>query len=148
MITPRMIRPLLTIGLAASIVACGGHGAEETEPSPVVAQTADSTGAVVVDGMQEIHTADGGRMQGAVVRGERDGQWTSYFPNGIIRSRSDYRAGKRDGPVEVFHNNGMPYYTGQYREEVKVGTWLFFDPQGKELKRVTYDSLGVQVDEE
>lgn len=143
-----MIRAVLTMALAISLAACGGQGGNETGPTGVVATKADSSEApVAVDGLQEIHTADGGRMQGQVVRGERDGQWTAYFPSGIIRSRADYRAGKRNGPVEVFHDNGMPYYTGQYADEVKVGTWLFFDPQGKELKRVTYDSLGVLIEE-
>jgi len=130
------------------LTACGGQVVNEAAPTGVLATQADSAQpSVVVDGLQLIHTADGGRMEGRSVNGLREGQWTAYFPNGIIRSRADYRAGKRNGPAEVFHDNGMSYYTGQYRDEVKVGTWLFFDPQGKELKRVTYDSLGVQVGE-
>lgn len=143
-----MIRIVLTTGIMVLLAACSVPAAKEAVPAGVVATKTDSTTAPVpLNGQQEIHTADGGRMLGNVVDGERDGQWTAYFPSGIIRSRADYRAGKRNGPVEVFHDNGMPYYTGQYRDEVKVGTWLFFNPQGKELKRVTYDSLGVQIEE-
>lgn len=128
-------------------MACGPKAVDDVPQRTVVAGDRDSTVAQVpLSGPQEMHTADGGRMLGNMVNGQRDGQWTAYFKSGIIRSRADYSEGRRNGPIEVFHENGMPYYTGQYKEEVKVGTWLFFDPQGKELKRVTYDSLGVLIE--
>jgi hypothetical protein len=141
-----MLRIACILGIAGLLIACNG-AVHDPGPAKVVAVTADSTKArAAIDGQQEIHTADGGRMTGMVVNGQREGQWTAFFANGMIRSRATYKAGKRTGNVEVFHDNGMPYYTGQYQDEVKVGTWVFFDLDGKELKRVTYDSMGVPVE--
>ena len=88
---------------------------------------------------------DGGRMEGTLREGARNGTWTSYFADGTIRSRVVYVDGVEEGPTEVFHPNGMPYYTGQYANGRTVGEWVFSDPTGAELKRVQYDSTGVLV---
>jgi hypothetical protein len=111
--------------------------------APSSTPASDTTPAAPANGPQVIHTKDGGRMEGEVIEGVRTGLWTSYFPDGSVRSRVTYRNGKEQGPTEVFHANGMPYYTGQYNEGLTVGDWVFYDPLGKEVKRMTYDSTGV-----
>ena len=82
-------------------------------------------------------------MEGDMTNGARSGLWTSYFPDGSVRSRVTYLNGKEEGPTEVYHANGMPYYTGTYHQGLTVGDWVFYDLMGKEVKRVTYDSTGV-----
>lgn len=82
-------------------------------------------------------------MEGMMVAGNRTGPWLSYFANGGIRSRANYVEGLEDGPTEVFHPNGMPYYTGQYARGIPIGKWVFFDEKGAEVKQVAYDSTGV-----
>lgn len=114
-----------------------------TPASTPAADTTASTSPAPANGPQVIHTKDGGRMEGELIEGERTGPWTSYFPDGSVRSRVTYRNGKEEGPTEVFHTNGMPYYTGQYHQGLTVGDWVFYDPLGKEVRRVTYDSTGV-----
>jgi len=90
-----------------------------------------------------IHTEDGGRMEGMMANGKRTGPWLSYFAGGGIRSRAHYEEGLEEGPTEVFHPTGMPYYTGQYIHGTPVGKWVFFDTKGREVKQVVYDSAGV-----
>jgi len=114
-----------------------------TPASTPAADTTSSTPAAPANGPQVIHTKDGGRMEGELMEGVRTGPWTSYFPDGSVRSRVTYRNGKEEGPTEVFHTNGMPYYTGHYHQGLTVGDWVFYDPLGKEVRRVTYDSTGV-----
>ncbi len=112
-----------------------------------VAEPNDSTVATVTDGMLEIQVPDGGVMKGQVRGGVRQGPWTSYFADGAIRSRGSYVDGEMDGPSEVFHPNGMPLYTGQYRMGVPVGEWRFHDLDGVLIKTAVHDSTG-QVREE
>lgn len=132
--------------IEACSVACN------TTDTPSIATPKTDTAAVAPktteppkDGPQVISTQDGGRMEGELLDGKREGPWASFFPNGGIRSRITFKGGMEEGPTEVYHDNGMTYYTGQYRAGVTVGEWTFYDPQGKELKRVVYDSLGVKL---
>ena len=89
-----------------------------------------------------LYTKDGGRLEGEVHNGLRTGPWASYFPNGGIRSRSTYVDGLEEGTTEVYHENGSTYYTGTYHKGKSIGEWIFFDPHGKEVRRVNYDSTG------
>ncbi len=125
--------------LALALSACSGPAAAPAE-APVAA---DSTARPATDGPQVIHTADGGRMEGQLRDGRRDGPWVSYTAQGGVRSRAMYVNGLEEGPTEVFHDNGLTKYTGQYAKGITVGEWVFYDPQGKEVKRVVYDSTGV-----
>ena len=109
---------------------------------------ADSTStSVVTNGPQVVHTTDGGRMEGDLKEAKRNGPWSSFFPNGGIRSKALYVDGLEEGPTEVFHENGMVYYTGQYRAGRSVGEWLFYDAKGALVRTVRYDSTGVMLDQ-
>jgi antitoxin component YwqK of YwqJK toxin-antitoxin module len=125
--------------------ACsGGNDGPEGNTLPSVDTVLQNTPALK-EGPQVIHMDDGGRMVGEMKAGQRTGPWTSYFPEGNVRSTSTYVAGSEEGATQVFHPNGKPYYTGSYMHGKPVGDWVFFDPSGKELKRVLYDSLGTVV---
>lgn len=141
MIGMRLFLPLLV----SMLVACGSPEAaqEQNEAQPKSDSLVQP--AQLQDGHQVIATQDGGRMEGFLREGQREGPWVSYFAHGGVRSRSNYVDGVEDGPTEVYQENGMTYYTGQYRQGKTVGEWIFYDPQGKELKRVEYDSLGVRL---
>lgn len=125
----------------AVLLSCGAP--QPTNEQPPVPLVADTSANAVTDGHQVIHTQDGGRMEGFLRDGKRDGPWVAYFASGGVRSRTTYTEGVEEGPMEVFHENGMTYYIGQYHLGRTVGEWIFFDPQGKEVKRVVYDSTGV-----
>ncbi len=106
-----------------------------------------STPQVVTNGPQVMHTTDGGRMEGDLKEAKRNGPWSSFFPNGGIRSKAMYVDGREEGPTEVFHENGMTYYTGQYRAGKPVGEWLFYDAKGLQIRTVRYDSTGVMLEQ-
>lgn len=133
------ITVLFTLTTALLLQACGSPEAEV----PKADAAPDSTSvAPAQNGPQVIHMQDGGRMEGELVNGQRTGAWASYFPNGGIRSKANYSQGVEVGPTEVFHENGMTYYTGQYNDGTPVGEWIFYDPAGKETQRVVYDAEG------
>jgi hypothetical protein len=128
--------------LVVFLVACGDRPG--TEPTP---DNGDSTSVGTADGLEEVRTQDGGVMKGEMLNGKRHGPWTSYFANGTVRSRATYDEGVLEGSTEVFHNNGMTYYTGQYAKGKAVGEWLFYDAQGALVRTATHDSLGKLVEQ-
>jgi antitoxin component YwqK of YwqJK toxin-antitoxin module len=125
--------------LAAFAWACHNPPAEGNR---VAAPDSTTVPASNGNGPVTIHTADGGRMEGRLENGKRTGLWTSHHPDGTIRSRATYVDGLEEGPTEVFHPNGMTYYTGRYRAGKPVGEWTFYDRMGNEVERAHYDSLG------
>lgn len=131
--------PLL---VAALLAACGTN--TPSQPDPSISPVADSAvPAPPKDGPQVMHLQDGGRMEGELRNGQRVGPWVSFFANGGLRSRITYVNGVEEGFSEVFHDNGMIYYSGNYLRGKTIGEWRFYDREGKELKRVAYDSTGV-----
>lgn len=146
---PTTFSPVL-IGLLAVFITTGCTTPQGTDPAPAVA-TVDSTRtqALVtppaVNGQQVIPLDDGGRMEGMMKNSTRVGPWASYFKDNTLRSRITYVDGVEEGPTEVNHPNGMPYYTGQYLHGKNFGEWVFYNDRGEELKRVAYDSTGVII---
>ena len=60
--------------------------------------------------------------------------------NGLIRKTKSkqvteqmYKEGTKHGFVRVFHMKG-DFYTGQYKDGEKTGTWKFYDADGKLVK--------------
>ncbi|HOZ39277.1 MAG TPA: hypothetical protein PLL25_00615 [Flavobacteriales bacterium] len=141
--------------LAIIACLCGGCTAPTTATTSEGMADSTSTGAAVAvegadgkptdNGPQVIHTKDGGRMEGMMRDGQRTGVWTSYFPNGTLRSQNTYVNGKENGPSVVNHPNGIPFYVGQYLQGVNHGQWVFYDEQGNEIKRATFDSTGTEI---
>lgn len=129
--------PLL-LSAALAFAGCG----TPTSPSAQTPPAADTIAQRSADVPQVVHTPDGGRMEGTVRDGKRQGPWVAYNAQGGVRSRAVYEDGLEEGPTEVYHENGLTKYTGQYLHGVTVGEWIFYDPQGKEVKRVVYDDDG------
>lgn len=66
---------------------------------------------------------------------QRHGIWTSYTKEGKKLSVVEYNHGLKDGFTVVYHPNGAIRYSGEYRADVKVGKWDFYDTNtGKKIK--------------
>lgn len=138
---------------AAGLLACGGSGGSggSPEPAPAPADSMAATAqpaAPVVNGPEKVYDAQGRlQMEGQMKDGQRHGIWISYFPDGRVRSRSDYQLGRLQGVSTVFRPNGAMYYTGQYRNGKEVGTWRFYDEQGELARTVEYDKNGAVIND-
>ncbi len=62
---------------------------------------------------------------------QRDGKWVFYGEDGIERSVTFYKNGKRDGHTIVKYPNGRLHYTGEYALDEKVGEWIIYDEKGQ-----------------
>ncbi|HTA62005.1 MAG TPA: hypothetical protein VK835_06095 [Bacteroidia bacterium] len=74
--------------------------------------------------------------------GKRHGQWFYFYPNGYIWSEALYDNGKMNGHSKVYYENGKPYYEGNYKQDISVGVWHYYDTSGTLAIERTYDSLG------
>ena len=127
--------------LATALVACS-EGPDQQATTPHVDSTATPA---PLNGPQVVHLKEGGRMEGLMRDGKREGTWISYRADGGLWSRSTYVNGLEEGATEVYHPGGRLYYTGQYQAGVPIGEWVFFGLLGEEVKRVQYDSTGAVI---
>lgn len=145
------MRPLALLPLLA-LLACGGpdRAAPASTDGPSTSQggasRAPEPSATLPEGHNVVRAADGRPvMEGEIVQGQRDGQWTSYTEQGRVKSRNQYVHGVLEGPTIVFYDNGQVRYTGQHHRDKPVGEWRFYDEQGALMEVTGYDSSGVAV---
>lgn len=132
----------LSAGVAALLLACD---TPSNTPEKVMAAKDSTAVSGVANGPQVVHLKEGGRMEGSMADGRREGQWTSYHPNGMVWSRSIYVGGVENGPTEVFFDTGKPFYKGAYLNGKPFGEWIFYDNKAQETKRVMHDSSGAII---
>ena len=63
-------------------------------------------------------------------KGQEEGIWECFYPNGKIHWRSPYKEGKVDGIQEVFYGSGNIVQRMPYKEGKKDGIQTFYDEQG------------------
>lgn len=71
--------------------------------------------------------------------GKRHGKWTFYNKNGVEISTSTYKSGLKQGISKVNYPNGKLWYTGEYMQDTMIGTWLYYDKDGKLNQSVDYN---------
>ncbi len=62
---------------------------------------------------------------------KRDGEWKSYYRDGVLWSKGDYNNGVREGKTITYHSNGNKYYEGQFLKAKKTGMWKFYKENGE-----------------
>lgn len=130
------------------LTACGSDGpADGEKDSPAAPVARHSTAEPPTDGMHEVRDPEGRlTMKGPMRNGQRHGLWTSYAPDGSVRSQITYHDGLEHGAAVVFRPNGIMHYTGDNHNGRPVGEWLFFTTNGDLAQTVVYDSLGNEVE--
>lgn len=136
----RRIFLLATISL---LLSCQGSNdetgekiSETTDEDTTVAITEDVTSS---DKTIEYHPNGNIKMEGRLNdEGQRQGLWIAYYENGTKWSESYYVDGIRDGHSLSFYPNGRIRYVGEYKNDVKVGTWKFYNEDGTLATEETY----------
>lgn len=59
--------------------------------------------------------------------------FSRIYPNGSIRFKVDLKDGLKHGRYSGFHSNGKKKITGRFKKDQQVGTWRYFDEDGKQL---------------
>lgn len=63
--------------------------------------------------------------------GQLNGEWDIYYANGDISSKINYINGKRNGVTESYYTGKAIMSKGVYHDDFKIGTWEYFDADGK-----------------
>tara|TARA_Y100000589_G_scaffold258238_1_gene247530 strand:+ start:634 stop:990 length:357 start_codon:yes stop_codon:yes gene_type:complete len=70
--------------------------------------------------------------------GLKNGEWISRFPNGEIQSVCHFKQGVPDGPIIVYNENGQELYRGNFEKGIKIGEWVFTNPETNEIIKKNY----------
>ena len=65
--------------------------------------------------------------------------------SGVIVSYSFYKDGKLDGPFVQLFENGRLEYAGYYKAGNMSGVWIYYNRNGTESSRTTYNRYGERV---
>jgi len=78
----------------------------------------------------DFHENGSKRMEGNFVDGKRDGEWMSWYANGVVWSKGYFKDGLRTGKSWAYYPSGNLYLKGSYKKGKKIGEWLVFDEEG------------------
>lgn len=70
--------------------------------------------------------------------GRRQGECQSFYENGKLWSDDFFTAGVLDGPTTSYYDNGQKRYEGNYIKGKQSGTWIFYDNTGKQVRSLNY----------
>lgn len=71
-------------------------------------------------------------------KGNRNGEWRYYYPNGNLWSLGEYRNGLKHGKKEVYWPDGTKRYNGQFQNDKKSGKWTFYNTDGSVLQEMDF----------
>jgi antitoxin component YwqK of YwqJK toxin-antitoxin module len=76
-----------------------------------------------------------GQQNGAIITGKRDGFWESYYENGQLNWKGNYKDDCLDGPWEYYYDNGQLSYKGNYIGGKEDGIFEHYKENGKFHKK-------------
>ncbi len=81
---------------------------------------------------------NGGWEAGPYVKGQRDGEWVHYYPDGERQQVGTYRQGKREGEWEMWFPDGKLQSRSGFRQDQQHGEAVQWHAGGKVAKRGTF----------
>jgi hypothetical protein len=151
-------RSLLIFGILTGFVACenkqvtpeftlntpGGQVEQswnDTLPKVIFYYKVDEHGNTTDEqiGVAEFYQNQQEFVTGGLKDGKRDGKWFAFFPDGTIQTEAFYVDGKEHGDYNVFRENGKPIYKGHYNHGICDGTWVWYDENGNQTKKIKAD---------
>jgi len=72
------------------------------------------------------------------IAGRRQGECQSFFPSGKLQSDDFFVDGLMDGATTVYYDNGQKYYEGTCTKGKPSGVWKFYDTAGKFVRSKDY----------
>ena len=61
----------------------------------------------------------------------KTGKWISYYENGQLWDKGEWRRGERVGPWITYFNDGQLYFKGEYRNGSPEGPWMTYYQDGR-----------------
>jgi antitoxin component YwqK of YwqJK toxin-antitoxin module len=111
-----------------------------TEAKKDILETTEKTATTLKDGPYVEKDENGNTLiAGEILNGIRVGIWTSYYPNGRLRSEIEYSTGSQNGIYQVFWQNGEKRINGFYKYGKPANDWVFYDSTGVIVTKKTFE---------
>ena len=70
-------------------------------------------------------------LEGTIKKGLRDGKWTFYYRNGVVKTIENYDNGTESGPYKSFYKNGAVNIDGTFKDGSWDGVYRKYFQNGK-----------------
>lgn len=136
---------LLMFCALSFLVACGEEEEKKdpvSEPvvEEVLTETKNGTFTEYYPGKKKV------KFQGPQdPEGRRHGIWYFYDDSGRQISMTDYKHGKKHGVSLKKFPNGQVHYTGEYADDIQVGIWKTYQPDGTLVDSTNYTELNKRL---
>lgn len=74
-----------------------------------------------------------------------NGEQTDYYENGKIKSAVHFKDGMHDGSAKHYHKNGNRKAIGNLKNNLRIGTWTFFDESDKKTYSTKFKNGVAQI---
>ena len=71
-----------------------------------------------------------GKHQGFIMNGKIEGSWVTYYENGQVESKGNFKNGKREGFWVYYRDNGKLFFKGNYKNNLREGSWEGYNGDG------------------
>ena len=131
------MKKIVFILLSLTIFACN-NSVEENKKQEVLERKVEQVVERYSNGIK--------KMEGETVNGKRHGMWKYYYANGFLWSEGEFWYGERKGYSIIYYNNGKKQMEGSYENDLKVGKWKLWNPDGSLNKIIDLDQMLTSAD--
>ena len=71
-----------------------------------------------------------GVEEGMIIDGKKEGEWSTFFSDGRLLSKSYFKAGLLNGPFKSYQSNGDVRSVGSYKNGKRSGQWVTYQSNG------------------
>ena len=69
---------------------------------------------------------------------KKSGEYMEFYPNGVLKAKGKYKAGKLHGDWKWFRKTGVIMRSGTFKSGEQIGTWITYDAKGKIYKKTSF----------
>jgi uncharacterized protein YdhG (YjbR/CyaY superfamily) len=69
---------------------------------------------------------------------KKSGEYLEFYPNGVLKAKGKYKAGKLHGDWKWFRKTGVIMRSGAFKSGEQIGTWITYDVKGKVYKKTLF----------
>jgi uncharacterized protein YdhG (YjbR/CyaY superfamily) len=71
---------------------------------------------------------------------KKSGEFLEFYPNGVLKAKGKYKAGKLHGNWQWFRKTGVIMRSGSFKNGQQAGTWITYDSKGKVYKKTKFSA--------
>lgn len=83
-------------------------------------------------------TAGDNTEEGTYLLGLRDGLWRSWYPNGKLRFKGEFKQGNPEGRHTEYYDSGRPKEDRYYKNGLRTRTWKKYNEVGEVVLTISY----------